>query len=246
MFIEFENAQKSIPIGRNVKGVIKVHLGEEFDGEQLTVTLKGFERTQFRPPTDDTKFQAGKGTIRKSELVIDQCFVVHKFPSDSVISVGQYEFPFELFIPTWLNESVMLQADDNNLSLTYYLTSQIEARSMQDLADVDSKTSKLRTDATLYLYKPIDEDIEEVKTNQISLAGQAISPSGDLLSKSMHVKIAGVVGMGSQDVSANISIEKDIFHPGEIINITVDIDNSRCSKKVKSYKFKLSRRYECY
>ena len=45
MFIEFENAQKSIPIGRNVKGVIKVHLGEEFDGEQLTVTLKGFERT---------------------------------------------------------------------------------------------------------------------------------------------------------------------------------------------------------
>ena len=59
----------------------------------------------------------------------------------------------------------MLQADDNNLSLTYYLTSQIEARSTQDLADVDSKTSKLRTDATLYLYKPIDEDIEEVKTN---------------------------------------------------------------------------------
>ena len=68
----------------------------------------------------------------------------------------------------------------------------------------------------------------------------------DHLTKTMHVKIAGVAGMGASDVSAAISIEKDVFQPGELINITVDIDNTKCRKKVKSYKFKLSRRYECY
>ena len=252
MFIEFENAQKSIPIGRNVKGVIKVHLGEEFDGDQLTVTLKGFERTAFQPPVDDTKFQAGGDTIRKSELVIDQSFVIHRYPADAVISPGQYEYPFELFIPAWLNESVMLQADDNNLSLTFYLTSQIDARSSEGLAQAESNTSKLRTDTTLYLYKPVGEgeEAEEAKAElRISLTGASMnaeSPSDAHLSKSMHVKVAGVAGLGSSDVSAHVSIEKDVFQPGELINITVDVDNSKCRKRVKSYKFKLNRRYECY
>lgn len=68
----------------------------------------------------------------------------------------------------------------------------------------------------------------------------------DLLTKSMYVKIAGVAGLGAMSVSAHISIEKDVFHPGELIHITVDIDNSKCKKKVKSYKFKLARRYECF
>ena len=60
----------------------------------------------------------------------------------------------------------MLQADDNNLSLTFYLTSQIEARAPAGQADPGSNTSKLRTDTTLYLYKPLneeDENLEEAK-----------------------------------------------------------------------------------
>ena len=73
-----------------------------------------------------------------------------------------------------------------------------------------------------------------------------MSSKGDLLTKSMHVKVAGVAGLGAASVSAHISIAKDTFHPGDLINITVDIDNSKCSKKVKSYKFKLARRYECF
>ena len=122
MFIEFENSYSSIPIGRNVKGVIKVHMGEKFDGDQLSITLKGFERTQFRPPVDSTKFEQGQELVRKSELVIDQTFIAHKFPENDIIREGQYEFPFELYIPEWLNESVMMQQYENNLSLTFYLT----------------------------------------------------------------------------------------------------------------------------
>ena len=62
----------------------------------------------------------------------------------------------------------------------------------------------------------------------------------------MHIKVAGVAGLGAASVSAHISIEKDVFHPGELMNISIDIDNSKCSKNVKSYKFKLARRYECF
>ena len=54
--------------------------------------------------------------------MIDQTFVAHKFPEDELISEGQYEFPFELYIPDWLNESVMMQQYENNFSLTFYLT----------------------------------------------------------------------------------------------------------------------------
>ena len=80
----------------------------------------------------------------------------------------------------------------------------------------------------------------------VSLTGEDLSSNYDLLTKSMHLKIAGVAGLGAQNVSASISIEKDIFQPGDSIPITVDIDNSKCRKNVKSYKFKLARRYECY
>lgn len=92
----------------------------------------------------------------------------------------------------------MLQTEENNLSLTFYLTSQIDARTKEGMADPDNKISKLRTDSTLYLYKPIDDEAEETKTNTISLTGnQRLSLKGDLLTKSMHVKVGGVGGVGS-------------------------------------------------
>ena len=96
----------------------------------------------------------------------------------------------------------MLQADENNLSLTFYLTSQIEARTPAGQADPTSNTSKLRTDTTLYLYKPLtdeEEDVEgneETKEHRISLTGHDTSGK-EHLTKSMYVKIAGVAGLGA-------------------------------------------------
>ena len=96
----------------------------------------------------------------------------------------------------------MLQADENNLSLTFYLTAQVEPRTPAGQADPTSNTSKLRTDTTLYLYKPLTEEEdeeagEESKEHRISLTGHDISGKGDLLTKSMYVKIAGVAGLGA-------------------------------------------------
>ena len=44
-----------------------------------------------------------------------------------------------------------------------------------------------------------------------SLTGEDLSANYDLLTKHMHFKIAGVAGLGAQDVSAAISIDRDIF-----------------------------------
>ena len=91
----------------------------------------------------------------------------------------------------------MLQTEENNLSLTFYLTAQIDPRTRDGMADSDSNISKIRTDSTLYLYKPVDDEPEETKLNTINLTGQRVSIKGDLLTKSMHVKVGGVGGVGS-------------------------------------------------
>lgn len=40
--------------------------------------------------------------------------------------------------------------------------------------------------------------------------------------------------------------EKDVLFPKESIKLTVDIDNSKCSKKIDKYKIKLLRRTQVF
>lgn len=38
---------------------------------------------------------------------------------------------------------------------------------------------------------------------------------------------------------------KNQYYPGEMVDIWLDIDNSKCKNNIKSYKFKLFRRLRC-
>ena len=51
---------------------------------------------------------------------------------------------------------------------------QLEPRNLIDIANIDDKTSKLRTDYPLYLYKPIDSVNERELVNH---AGSRINPN---------------------------------------------------------------------
>ena len=50
-----------------------------------------------------------------------------------------------------------------------------------------------------------------------------------------------MLGIAADNMEATITLEKDTFEPGEEIRINFDVDNSRCSNDVKSYKVKLYR-----
>jgi len=40
--------------------------------------------------------------------------------------------------------------------------------------------------------------------------------------------------------------EKDVLFPKETINLDIDIDNTKCSKKIEKYKIKLLRRTQVF
>ena len=106
----------------------------------------------------------------------------------------------------------MMQQYENNFSLTFYLTAQVDARNAEGLADAN--TSKLRTDTTLYLYTPLPEPDEKSISNHkaTSLTGEDMSSENlDVLYKNMNFNIAGVAGLGAQNVSASIQIDKNTF-----------------------------------
>jgi hypothetical protein len=48
--------------------------------------------------------------------------------------------------------------------------------------------------------------------------------------------------MSSGTCSFTCKFDKDICYPGDILKVQVDVDNSKCSKKIEKYKIKLLRR----
>ena len=97
---------------------------------------------------------------RLAKTVLSQNFVVAEF-DEGVVQDGMSEYAFSLQLPDVVSESIMLQFEQNNLSVTYYLKAQLEPRSPTFYANLQDKTSMLRTDYALYLYKPLM--IEEQK-----------------------------------------------------------------------------------
>ena len=48
--------------------------------------------------------------------------------------------------------------------------------------------------------------------------------------------------MGAGTCSYTCTFEKDVLYPKDSINLSVKIDNTKCSKKIEKYKIKLLRR----
>ena len=48
--------------------------------------------------------------------------------------------------------------------------------------------------------------------------------------------------MSSGTCSFTCKFDKDVCFPGDILKVQVDVDNSKCSKKIEKYKIKLLRR----
>ena len=138
--------------------------------------------------------------------------------------------------------------DSNNLSITFYLKAQLEPSNPINYANLQDKTSLIRTDYALYLYEPLQRSLgENEESKQMGNPSGFITPDVDdsSLTKALNVKVGGVAGLGASDATAIISLEKLRFCAGETIKVHIDMDNSNCKKAVKSYKVKLQRKISC-
>ena len=54
------------------------------------------------------------------------------------------------------------------------------------------------------------------------------------------------MGMGKSESHTEFTFEKNEFFPGEDAKVKVECDNSKCSKAVKSFKFKVHRAYKSF
>ena len=50
---------------------------------------------------------------------------------------------------------------------------------------------------------------------------------------------------GSSETSCEVRFTKNVFYPGEIVDIMLDCDNSKCANKVKHFDIKLFRQLRC-
>lgn len=85
-------------------------------------------------------------------------------------------------------------------------------------ADPERLNSLLRTERTIFIQKKTHDEPEQSNTQTIT------SKIGDLIKNT---------------ATCHVTMEKDTFVVGEPLKVLIDLDNSKVTKKVKSYKFKL-------
>ena len=61
--------------------------------------------------------------------------------------------------------------------------------------------------------------------------------------KTISYKVGDLV---KKEATAKVTMFQDTFEVGEPIKILMELDNSKVTKKVKSYKFKLQRTYKVF
>jgi hypothetical protein len=246
MLIVLDNQDYSFSIAEPISGKIKVNLSETFNAHSVTLSLRGYHRSSFSTSAQGDQFGKSATTppqTRLAKTVLSESWTVATF-EEGVAQSGRSEYCFSLTLPDKLvSESIMLQFEQNNLSVTYYLVAQLEPRSPNLYANLTDKTSMMRTDYALYLYMPqaVTPTLEESKLG--NPAGN-ITPNANL-SKTLTSKVGGIAGLGSSEAKAIISLDKDTFAPGESVAINIDLDNSECKKAVKRFKIKLERTIQC-
>lgn len=52
--------------------------------------------------------------------------------------------------------------------------------------------------------------------------------------------------MGAGQCSYSCNFEKDVMYPNDKMKVLLNIDNTKCSKKVEKYKLKLLRRTQVF
>lgn len=153
------------------------------------------------------------------------------------MQLGHSAVPFSLTIPDWLPESAMHKEKATSLAVLYFLIAQLDPRQDDLYADQKANVSLCRDERVIYIFNEKPD-----YSNQ--LEGDTKDPLR--LIKHMQCRIGGVFGLKADSMESVISIPKDVFVPGESLQISLYIDNFVCSRDVKCLKVKLFREIEVF
>ena len=145
---------------------------------------------------------------------------------------GQYSYPFQIFTPTWLPQSSLFKTRKDRFTVEYTIRAQFTPRDPKFYVDHPLFPNKhwnvslFRGSRRILIYK-LPEEIPK---------------------KNYKLQIRSSVGLkifGSTESICEVKLVQNVFFPGQMVDIWLDCDNSKCDKDVKSYKFKLHRQLRC-
>ena len=216
--------------GDAISGTIDIEIGEVFEAQDLVVEFKGVERAHL----DTSEVISVKDYHREVKEIISMRQIVVQFPEGQNLQPGQYSYSFQVFTPSWLPESSIFKTRKDRFTVEYTLRAQFTPRDPNLYVDHPTLPGKywnvsvFRGSRRLNIYQPYKE----------------VEPKNYKLQIRSKVGRFNLFGSSSESI-CEVRFIKNQYYPGEMIDIWLDCDNSKCDKAVKSYKFKLFRQLRC-
>ena len=214
--------------GDAISGTIDIEIGTAFDASDLVLEFAGVERSHL---SAESVIHV-KDYHREVKEIVTIKQVVVEFPAGQTLQPGQYSYPFQVYTPGWLPESTLFKTRKDRFAVEYTIRAQFTPRDPSLYVDHPtlpgkySNVSVFRGSRRLYIYQPVRE----------------------LAPKNYRLEIKSKVGLrlfGSSQSTCEIRFNRNQYCPGDMVDIWLNCDNSKCDKAVRSYKFKLFRRLRC-
>lgn len=169
--------------------------------------------------------------------------VVNFAESGNVVYQGGYSFPFTFYLPEWLPQShLCLNLPDikkpevfNKFKIFYSFLVYAE---------------KFSEPGQIIECEKQGPTISEMSYLQYSVQINVLTPDFSLPIHDRKVEVTSKVKSMSLFSGGTCQLScvfnKDVFYPRETMVLTVDVDNSKCNKKIDKYKIKLIRRTQVF
>lgn len=212
-------------VGRKIKGTVLANFSKPFKTKSLQLTLYGCEKVEISYIKE-----AKQTNYRAKQIILEAPYELEKIPNE-LMPEGQYAWPFEITLPAWLPPSTVISANLKNtfLQVRYEIRAQFVPVEQGDWARYQNEmdaVSTLRCQRMFFVNfeKRVDFPVFNER-------------------RELNVQVGGIKGFMSTQCKTNIYLKQNQYLSGEKIQVRVECDNSKCDKDVKSFKFKLIRRY---
>jgi hypothetical protein len=206
---------RNIQAGGEITGVIHFHVQSAIRAESVGLKFSGKETCSWEETSSSTNSDGSTTSsttyYKGKSSIVKQLFPIFVF-QDSQVAAGDYSFPFQINTPATLPGSFQYELATVNAHIKYVLSGY--------LASTTAKVNKAKAEVGVTRrMTEVIVSLQETVSAQVS---------------TMCCLRKGVVSLG-----ANIS--KSAYVPGEICNLTVELDNSKSLLDVLGFKATLYR-----
>ena len=193
--------------GEYVFGTVSLNLLKDFPGNELVIKIKGKE---------EARWSEGSGKNRSSysgkKIILSHQFPLYKFTSSN-IPMGQYNFPFTVFM------SPMLPATFKNVGTAASVSYKIKGE-----------------------IKPTDKGYKHFRSSKDLHLKQAKNENFAPLISHLKVPVDIFCCFGQGTTAIQTQVNKTNFFEGETAYIDCSVDNSQCDLPLTTVELQLVRR----